>query len=90
MKLKVYHAKEPNFGRGEPVEFNDENFDLVADVECANLADVFPLTNHIDDPWWGNAGVTLVKESRSTSIGDVVVASDGQRFRCLTAGWGVF
>jgi hypothetical protein len=90
MKLKVYHAKEPNFGMGEPIEFNDDNFDLVAEVECENLGDVFRLTNHIDESWWKNEGVTLVKESRSTSIGDVVVASDDQKFRCLDAGWGTF
>lgn len=90
MKLKVYHTKEPSFRPGDPVEFNDENFELVAEVECGELDDVFQLTNHIDHDWWDNKGVTLIKQSRSTSVGDVVVASDGQKFRCLMAGWGTF
>jgi hypothetical protein len=90
MKLKVYHATNPTFGFREPPEFNDENFELVAHVECGKLEDVFYLTNHVEHAWWENPGVTLVKESRSTSIGDVVVAEDGTVFLCRDFGWGVF
>jgi hypothetical protein len=90
MKFKVYHAKEPNFGMGDPIEFNDDNFDLVAEVECENVAEAFKFTNHIDDHWWNNSNVTLVKEGRSTSVGDVIVASDGQKSRCSGIGWDTF
>jgi len=90
MKLKVYHAKNPTFLDTRPVEFTDKNFELVAEVECENFGDVFYLTNHVDHEWWKNTGVECIKRSRSTSVGDVVVAEDGQRFRCLSVGWGVF
>ena len=90
MKLKVYHAKQPTFGFGEPQEFSDANFDLVAEVVCPGLEDVFYLTNHVDHAWWENEGVTCIKQSRSTSVGDVVVAEDDTRFLCRGTGWGVF
>lgn len=90
MQLKVYHAREPNFRDDEPQEFNDANFELVAEVECAQFEDVFYLTNHVDHAWWENEGVTCVKQSRSTSVGDVVVTEDGTKFLCRGTGWGVF
>lgn len=90
MQLKVYHAREPSFRDDEPQEFNDANFELVAEVECGALEDVFYLTNHVDHAWWENEGVTCVKQSRSTSVGDVVVTEDGTKFLCRGTGWGVF
>lgn len=52
----------------------------VADVEvefCSlnslMLGRAFQLTNHIDQEWWLNEDVTLVKESRSTSVGDILI-----------------
>jgi hypothetical protein len=90
MNLKVYHAKEPNFREDEPREFSDANFELVALVECGQFEEVFYLTNHVDHPWWENEGVTCIKQGRSTSVGDVVVTSDGTKFLCRGAGWGVF
>jgi len=90
MKLKVYHAREPNFRDDEPQEFSDANFELVALVECSQLEDVFYLTNHVDHSWWENEGVTAVKKGRSTSVGDVVVTEDDTKFLCRGTGWGVF
>jgi len=90
MKLKVYHAKQPNFRDDIPVDFDDDKFDLVAEVEVEEFGEVFFLTNHVDYAWWENESVTCIKQSRSTSIGDVVVAPDGQKFRCLGSGWGTF
>jgi len=90
MKLKVYHAKEPNFRDDVEVPWDEDNFDLVAEVECGGLEDVFYLTNHVDQAWWENPGVTCLKQSRSTSVGDVVVAEDGTRFLCRGTGWGVY
>ena len=52
MKLKVFHAREPNFRDDKPQEFNDINFELVALVECQELGEVFYLTNHVDHDWW--------------------------------------
>lgn len=94
MKFKVYHAKEPNFRDDDEglIEFNEDNFELVAEVECPadQYGDVFRLTNHIDEAWWENPEVTCIKQSRSTSVGDMMVAADGVRFRCMGIGWGTF
>jgi hypothetical protein len=91
MTFKVYHHRTPTFGFGPKPEFNDENFELVAEVECDHHAQTFPLTNHIDSDWTKNAGVTAHKaQCRSTSVGDVVVDEGGKRFRCLMVGWEEF
>ena len=92
MKIKVYHAKEPNFGMGDHPEFNNDNYDLVAEVEVAGNAygEAFRLTNHIDKDWWANPEVTCIKRSRSTSVGDVIVDDDGVRRRCEMIGWTEF
>ena len=92
--VSVYHANKPTFGFGDP-PFNKNNFTLVALVEVPeDRSDewddwAFQCTNHIDRPWWENEGVTLVGEpkQRSTSVGDVVVRSDGKIFRCDFTGW---
>jgi hypothetical protein len=92
MKYKVLHSKEPNFGMGEHPVFNDENFELVAEVECDGHGEVFRLTNTIDDVWWNNPEVKAIKvPCRSTSVGDVVErVEDGQLFRCEGTGWTEF
>jgi hypothetical protein len=49
----------------------------VAIVNVASPNYAFQLTNHIDEPWWENNGVELVGgETRSTSIGDIIIAPD--------------
>jgi len=93
MIFKVYHHKTPTFGFGETPEFNDDNFTVVAEVECPaeNYGDVFRITNHIDADWWKNPEVKSFTEgSRSTSVGDVIVGDDGVRRRCESAGWTQF
>jgi hypothetical protein len=84
---KVYHAIEPSYD--ENLQPFPRGFELVAVVECDNLGEVFYLTNHIERPWFENAGVTVVKESRSTSVGDVV-EFDGKRYQCMPCGWKEF
>ncbi len=68
-----------------------DNYTTVAVVEGEDVETAYRLTNHIDHPWWENAGVTLVgdPEHRSTSPGDVVVMPCGQILRCENAGWAV-
>jgi hypothetical protein len=91
MKLQVFHDKKSNWGRPHN-EFCEDNFDLVAEVELPadQFQRVFEVTNHIDRAWWENPEVTCIKESRSTSVGDVVVDEDGKRFRCESSGWSQF
>lgn len=60
----------------------------VAHVECENIHQVFPITNHIDHDWTTNEGVILHAERcRSTSVGDLVLAADGELHVCASSGW---
>jgi hypothetical protein len=85
MKYKVYHAKNPDFlveGRNFPTDF-----ELVATVDTNSVDEVYRLTNHISTEWWNNSEVTCIKQSRSTSCGDVVEDHLGKKFRCEMVGW---
>ena len=76
--------------------FNAGHYHLVAHIEgdWSSLdyfehkvhEDIFRLTNHINKPWWENEGVTLVKESRSTCVGDVIMIGN-HRFMAHNASW---
>ena len=84
---QVWHAKNPTFGL-TPQSFPND-YELVATVESEDLGEVFRLTNHIDCEWWLNDGVYTHKQSRSTSVGDVVEIS-GKFFLCEMMGWKEF
>ena len=92
MKYTVWHAREPKFGMGGHPEFNDENYEKVAEVESENVDDVFRITNHIDSPWPKNPEVRWYKGGgcRSTSVGDVVIDGNGKRYLCEGVGWTEF
>jgi hypothetical protein len=84
---KVYHATIPVFTSlhlGTPKW--PEEYQLIAETETDNLEKAFELTNHISCAWWDNEGVTTVKKSRSTSIGDIIITNEG-KFICYTNGW---
>jgi hypothetical protein len=73
--IEVYHATKPTFGL--PLHAPDEGpwpkgYELVAKVDTHDLDEAFGLTQHIEDEWWKNKKVELVKKSRSTSVGDVL------------------
>jgi hypothetical protein len=92
MKLKVYHTK--SWALNSLLHFKTDGFkphkddyQLVAEVECDNFGDVFYLTNHVHQEWWKNEGVTLIKESRSTSVGDIVVDENDNIHLCASMGW---
>ena len=53
-----------------------EEYHLVASVEAENLDQAYAKTQHIDQQWWQNTGVELLAESRSTSIGDILIGPD--------------
>lgn len=91
----VWHKKESRFGVDWGLNGNKapdkinllRDYDYMASVDAPNLGEVFRATNHIDHPWWENPEVVFhVKESRSTSVEDVVVF-DGRIFLCLPIGW---
>lgn len=92
MIFKVYHTK--NWELNSKLHFdiegytpNKDDYELVALVTCDELGMTFQLTNHIDYDWWENEGVELIKESRSTSVGDVVEDEKGQVWVCASVGW---
>ena len=61
-KVFLFHAKKPNFGFGEHIKFNKENYEMVAEAfisESEELSNVdmilewmFVRTNSIDSPWY--------------------------------------
>jgi hypothetical protein len=88
VKYTVWHAINPTFGIGGHREFNMKNFKRVALVEATSIDDTYRITNHIDEPWWDNQEVLKhVGDSRSTSVGDVVVAENGATYLCDFVGW---
>lgn len=79
MKSKVYHSKRPTWCAAS--EFNEDNYELVASVECGDMPEMqalnhsFKVTNSIDS-YWGDAkdGVTVfATRCRSTSVGDILM-----------------
>lgn len=95
--VKVYHAKEPNFGISNHPAWKDENYRLVARLQIldqptkgAYAEAAFILTQNIDNDWAEN-----VRESsdwvaegpqRSTSVGDVIVVGT-VAMRCEAVTW---
>jgi hypothetical protein len=66
------------------------DYTLVATVEGDDVEKAFELTNTIDHSWWENEGATALFDDsgcRSTSVGDVVVMSDGRQLECAPFGW---
>lgn len=69
--ILVYHAKKPTFGLTRKIWPDD--YELVARVDVNNPEEAYYLTQHLNFEWWKNKGVDLVKKSRSTSVGDVLI-----------------
>ena len=87
--MKVFHACKPTFGVTGHRSWPDE-YELVAQVIAEDDPDTaFTLTQHLDDPWWEQSAVERVidRDVRSTSVGDVVVLSDGRAMRVEDCGW---
>jgi len=87
---KVYHDKDfPHTLLKESERRFPDDFVEVAEVASDELSEIYALTNHIDQDWTLNEGVRKTSEGpvRSTSMGDVVVLSDGTVHLCCTVGW---
>ena len=97
--ISVFHAVNPKFSISSGAE--DSTYVHVADVDVTDSehAAAFELTNTIDNYWWDNPSVTAnfespafremngMKGTRSTSVGDVIVLSDGSALQCASFGW---
>jgi len=87
---KVFHAVRPTFGvPGLPEPVWPQDYELVAELVSDDLGNIFRLTNHIDCAWYENEGVVTYKQSRSTSVGDIVQTRNGL-FLCMPIGWEKF
>ena len=90
-KFRVHHKKDMMFRYNEAdkmVVFDFTLYDWVANVRTHNLGDVFRVTNHIDEAWWENPEIIDHKESRSTSVGDVVHDVEADVYHlCMPCGW---
>ena len=81
--FSVWHREQPSFSRLDPGAIAETaafpvGFMKVATVACVDIEDVFRATNHIDRPWTENPEVVALpvgNRVRSTSVGDVIVAS---------------
>lgn len=76
--FEIWHAIDPTFGleflfSDTPSPEWPDDFHLVAKVRCEDEEDAFRLTQHLDEEWWKNDKVYKVKESRSTSVGDLII-----------------
>ena len=89
MKFKVYHKNEMKFGFNTPETFNKSDYTMVAEVESADLEDVFRITNHIESDWTKNPEVIKIHggRCRSTSVGDIVEDENGNFHYCAGCGW---
>jgi hypothetical protein len=77
MMFKVWHAKPERASFGMTALTFPDDYRHVADVEAPNMGEVFRLTNHIDESWTENEGVSVPgrvdpRTVRSTSVGDVI------------------
>jgi hypothetical protein len=82
-RYEVFHAIMPNYGLGPHPRWPDA-YQLVVSVEARNLEEVFELTNL----WPETPRIRyLVRDPRSTSVGDVVVDPHGRAYRCESCSW---
>jgi hypothetical protein len=97
MIFKVFHVKHPTFNPETSPVFNLDNYlpdyeHVATLIECEDIEHVFGLTNHITHDWTTNKEVVWRKgdgsNTRSTSVGDVVVDSNNKAFRVLGCGFG--
>jgi len=91
----VYHLKR-EFYRDSIFCFGDytpkfpDDYDRVATLPTNDLGIIWRLTNHVDEDWTKGKHVHMhADDARSTSVGDVVVTSDGVVHRCERLGWSV-
>ena len=95
--IAVWQSIELQFPFGELEGFDTDKYVKVADVdiEDADHARVFELTNNITHAWTENPEVAVADSvverggCRSTSVGDVIILSDGKILQCMSSGWDV-
>ncbi len=101
MAIRVFHSIRSTFWFGDSETPRPGGFAHVAPVGLPGerYTEVFRLTNSIDCGWWENEEVTAhteastfrevngIKGTRSTSVGDLILLSDGRILLCARFGW---
>jgi len=87
--IEVYHKNDPTFRDVHEEVVDLSEFTKVAIVRCGALRDAFRLTNHIDEPWFDNEEVEVIKRNaRSSSVGDLFHEVEPDNwFICQSIGW---
>jgi hypothetical protein len=93
--IAVWQSIELQFPFGKLKGFDRDEYVKVAevDIEDADHARAFELTNNITHAWTENPEVTPTDSvierggCRSTSVGDVIILSDGKILQCASCGW---
>jgi hypothetical protein len=91
MTIKVYHSKEARCSYALSNEkavqkWLRDGYEPVAEIDTNNLEIAWFHTNHIDKPWWEDDKVTLIKQSRSSQVGDLF-EHNGDLHRVCSAGF---
>ena len=84
-KIAVIHVMEN--GQPTTVAFVEVDSSLNVDKKIEHA---FMKTNSIQDAWWNNEGVTKMfggDGCRSTSVGDMVLLSNGDKYKVEPVGW---
>jgi hypothetical protein len=70
--IRVFHNPKTNFtSANKHMALKMTDNELVAVVNTNDLEEAYRLTNHIDESWYYNRGVTCHNfKARSTSVGD--------------------
>jgi hypothetical protein len=97
MFCKVYHSREQisSDAAKDILSVNLRDYRLVAAVyvsETQRSMEDFSVLEHVfqlssDHPWWDNPKVFVFKESRSTSIGDIIIDEYHTAWLCEAQGW---
>ena len=94
--IQVFQSHALQFPFGDLEGWDPGKYQKVADVDIPDEdhADVYRLTQNIEEPWIYNDKVTPATENmkfgrgvRSTSIGDIIVLSNSQMLQCVDTGW---
>jgi hypothetical protein len=89
---EVWHVKQERARELRDSELSvvvrfPHDYQLVARVQARCLDEVFDKTCDTGDPWWRNRGVECLKESRSTTVNDIVRTPHKEVYAVVPKGW---
>jgi hypothetical protein len=82
---EVWHPKEEVQGT-TMVNF-PRDYELVARVQARYIEEAFGRSNDPGPLWWRHRDVECLKETRTTTVNDVIVCPDQRVFLAFERGW---